>query len=110
MKKKKNYFKTIYLNLLREDDVSETYLNWLHDKEINQFLEVRLSPPKDLKELKEFVRQTIMNDSKYLFGIYDNDKNTHWEHIHGGKFYHRHGSIGLLIGNKNLGQRYQQKL
>lgn len=104
MKKiKKIISKKIYLNLLREDDVSEAYLNWLHDREINQFLEVRLSPPKDLKELKEFVRQTIMNDSKYLFGIYDNDKNIHIGNISMEvNFYHRHGSIGLLIGNKNF--------
>ena len=95
MKKiKKIISKKIYLNLLREDDVSEAYLNWLHDREINQFLEVRLSPPKDLKELKEFVRQTIMNDSKYLFGIYDNDKNIHIGNISMEvNFYHRHGTV-----------------
>ena len=48
-KNKKIISKTIYLNLLREDDVSETYLNWLHDKEINQFLEVSYHHQRILK-------------------------------------------------------------
>lgn len=104
MKKiKKIISKTIYLNILKESDVSDDYLNWLHDEEINQFLEVRLSPPKDLKELKEFVRKTNLNNSKFLFGIYDNDENIHIGNISiDVNFYHGHGNIGLLIGNKNF--------
>ena len=38
VKKIKKIISNNIFKSLREDDVSETYLNWLHDKEINQFL------------------------------------------------------------------------
>ena len=34
-----------YLRTLINEDLNEEYLSWLKDLEVNQFLEVRFSPP-----------------------------------------------------------------
>lgn len=92
----------IYLKLLKPEDVTTSYVNWLNDEEINQFLECRWKP-HTLEEIKEYVDKIDSDESNYLFGIYIKEINEYVGNIKIGEINknHRYADIGLLIGNKN---------
>jgi RimJ/RimL family protein N-acetyltransferase len=65
----------LVLRDIRVSDISQEYIDWLNDPEVNQFLEIRFA--KQTRETVEnYVRARLENtrDSKH-FGVYDqNDK------------------------------------
>lgn len=102
-KEKINLFgETIFLKILLPEDVSTEYLNWLLDKEINEFLEIRHYLPQSIQDLVDFVKKNYESDSNYLFGIFDGATKIHIGNIKLGDINHRYkrGDIGLFIGNK----------
>ena len=64
---------TYFLRTLQKTDVSESYLKWLNDPEINQCLEVRFET-HSLESLRKWVEQ-FDNVNKFLFGIYTTKDN-----------------------------------
>ena len=54
----------IYLRRLTEDDVTEKYVSWLNDPEINQYLESRFSV-HTIEETRSFIR-SVYNDKNSL--------------------------------------------
>lgn len=95
--------KKTYLKILEPQDVGNSYLEWLNNKEINQYLEVRFSPPKNLVELREFVSSMFLSSSQYMFGIFDLESNLHIGNIKIGDIsnFHSRAEVGLIIGDKN---------
>jgi len=89
-----------YIETIKSNDVTQKYIDWLHDPETNKYLEVRHNLPT-IEEQKLFVA-TYDNKSKYLFGIYSNETN---EMIGTISLYHNvvHQSAfyGYFIGEKN---------
>ncbi|MCH2132773.1 MAG: GNAT family N-acetyltransferase [Phycisphaerales bacterium] len=88
------------LRSLAPGDANETYLAWLHDPEVNQYLEIRHDPP-GLESLSSFIKQ--MNESKQelLLGICVKD-GSHVGNIKLGPIDsgdHR-AAIGILIGDR----------
>ena len=94
----------IFLRSLSQGDITQTYLNWLKDDVVNQFLEVRFAPPANLSELKSFVR--AMNDSEFemLLGIFTTPDQNHIGNIKLGpvNYAHSRADIGILIGEKEF--------
>ena len=94
--------KRIYLQKLTVNDVGREYLSWLNDSEITQFLEVRFNPPKNLAQLKNYVKEKNQSINSVLFGIYHNDRNMigtiKLEPIDKN---HKFAYIGIIIGDKN---------
>lgn len=87
----------IQLKILRIDDVSQAYVEWLNDPEINQFLE---TSEQTLESVRSFVDAQYKSKESYLFGIFD--KETHIGNIKIGPINkHNTASIGLLIGDKS---------
>lgn len=91
----------IYLRRMTVDDVTERYVGWLNDPEINQYLECRFST-HTIEETKDFVK-SVTDDSNYQFGIYDIISNQHIGNVKVGSInsQHNYGDIGFLIGEKN---------
>ena len=91
----------IYIKELSEIDVSDNYLKWMNDTEINRYLESRFST-YTLEELKDFVKEQQRSKTSYLFGIYTKTDDIHIGNIKIGGIdpHHKRGSIGLIIGNK----------
>jgi RimJ/RimL family protein N-acetyltransferase len=91
-----------YLRTFRPEDVSQRYLNWLHDTEVTRFLEVRLST-HTLESLREWVSD-FDSKRKFLFGIYTIEDDAHigtatLYDIHS---YHGTANYGYLVGEKQF--------
>ena len=65
----------IYLRRLTEDDVTEDYVRWMNDPEINQYLESRFSV-QTIESTKAFIR-SVTNDNNYQFGIFVKETGKH---------------------------------
>ncbi len=92
--------KNIYLKRLTKFDVTDRYVAWLNDSEINQYLESRFVL-HNLEETKKFV-ESVTNDYNYLFGIFTNDSNEHIGNIKVGGINDKHSyaDLGFIIGEK----------
>lgn len=95
------YGERIYLRRLTENDVSEDYVRWMNDPDINQYLESRFYT-HTIESTKAFIR-SVTNDNNYQFGIFTKDENKHIGNIKVGgiNLYHRYADIGFLIGEKD---------
>lgn len=59
----------LVLKNLKMHDCNEQYLNWLNDKEVNRFLEIRWYL-QTIEGTKSFVDEINRSDHSYLFGIF----------------------------------------
>ncbi len=91
------------LRILSEDDVTQVYVDWLNDVDINQFLETRFVN-QTLKSCSEFVRQCYLSDEAYLFGVFIRDEGglIHIGNIKLGLINRIHltGDVSYFIGEK----------
>jgi ribosomal-protein-alanine N-acetyltransferase len=96
------YSQNLFYRLLKESDVTETYVNWLNDSEINKYLETRHSY-HTLDSCQIFVADMLMDKNQHLFGIFLKSNNAHIGNIKLGFIdpNHHTGQIGLLIGEKD---------
>ncbi len=95
--------KNLIFRELEEHDVSEEYVSWLNDKEINQFLQVK-HEKQSLESTKEYVRTLRPSKYNFLFGIFDKNSKKHIGNI---RLTITHpieevANIGILIGNKDF--------
>lgn len=96
----------IYLRFLTPDDATPSYLAWMHDPDVIQYLESRWSV-QTLDSIRAFIK--AMNDSPrdYLFGIFLKEteprSGQHIGNIKVGGINERHrfGDVGLIIGEKS---------
>ena len=92
--------KNIYLRSLSVNDVTQNYLAWLQDKEVNNFLETR-HEKQSLKKIKNFIKLCNNSDDIYLFGIFTK-LNIHVGNIKLGPLKKNHSlaPISIFLGNK----------
>jgi RimJ/RimL family protein N-acetyltransferase len=82
--------------------VSENYLNWLNDENINQFLELRFT--KHTKHsIRSYIESVIRGQDTMFYGIYSLD-GIHIGNIKLGpiNINHKFAEIGFLIGDKKF--------
>ena len=91
----------IDLKILTQEIMSQNYLLWLKDNEVNKYLETK-GDNINLKMLTEYVTNMYMDPNNYLFGIFDK-KGVHIGNIKLGNIsqVHKRADIGLLIGEKS---------
>ena len=58
----------VALRSVRIADCTDRYLQWMTDKEVNQYMETRWSV-QTLETIKGFVRRILESDDSYLFAI-----------------------------------------
>lgn len=92
--------KTI-LRQIELEDCTETYVNWLNDPEVNQYLETRWEK-QNLEMIRSFVDNQRKNDHSILFAIISKKCDEHIGNIKIGPInkYHNHADISYFIGNK----------
>ena len=85
---------------LEPSHVSDAYLGWLADSQINRYLESRFSS-HDRASVEAFVRSMIESPNNILFGIHDRRLNRHVGNIKLGPIDRHHGvgEIGIMIGD-----------
>lgn len=91
----------ILLRQIEISDCTDSYVNWLNDPEVNQYLETRWSV-QDLQAITSFVKSQRENDHSILFAIVF--ANKHIGNIKIGPInrHHNHADISYFIGNKKL--------
>jgi RimJ/RimL family protein N-acetyltransferase len=89
----------IFLREMNESDVTEGFVMWLSDHEVNKFLEVRHNPP-DVKTQKLYVKECRLSSTRAYLGIFQQN-----ETLIGSVTLNSHETgveIGLMIGDKSL--------
>lgn len=87
------------LRELGVDDVSQRYVDWLNDPQVNRFLEVR-HQTNSLESLKTFIGDIVKSADDFMFGIFTRDTHRHIGNIRLGPInrQYRRAVTGLLIG------------
>jgi ribosomal-protein-alanine N-acetyltransferase len=92
-------FKTLTL-----EDVTDKYVTWLNDPEVNRYLEVRYFL-HNIEGCRQFVKQVNDDQSQHLFGIFmaQEEESRHVGNIKLGfvNHHHRRGQLSLFIGEKD---------
>lgn len=91
----------ISLFLLTPELVSDAYVAWLADPEINRFLETRFAP-QTRSSVKAFVSTLLASERDLFWGIHDKALDRHVGNIRLGPIdrHHRNGEIGIMIGDR----------
>ena len=91
-----------FLKPFTEKDIEDKYINWLNDKEVNKYLEIRFKK-QTIHLIKKYINSFYEDVEKYLWGIYASDNQ---ELIGTTSLYdisrdHGLAHISIMIGNKN---------
>ncbi len=94
--------KSIKLRCIRLDDCNLTYLSWLEDPMVNQYLETKWSE-QSLATITEFVSDIILDNNNFLFAIIDKSTDRHIGNIKLGPINWQHGfaELSYFIGDTN---------
>lgn len=92
----------IILKNISEVHVTENYINWLLDPNINCYLEVRWEK-HSVQSVKKYISDLNKSKNNEIFGIFTKSKNEHIGNLKIGQIHpiDLHAEIGLIIGNKN---------
>jgi [ribosomal protein S5]-alanine N-acetyltransferase len=92
----------IFLRILSTKDVNQDYVDWMNDMDVVDFLDSKWKS-FILDDLIEYVQKMNNSHNNFLFGIFDSKTKKHIGNIKIGNinFINRHGSIGIIIGNKD---------
>jgi [ribosomal protein S5]-alanine N-acetyltransferase len=92
----------IYLRELELSDVNQTYVDWLNDPEVSQFLETRYEV-QTLGSVHEYVEQMIVKKHELFFAICLKGNDKHIGNIKLGPInqIHKFAEVSLFIGDKN---------
>jgi len=101
----------IYLQSISLSDANQSYVDWLNDPVINQYLETRFHK-QDMGAIKSFIQSMIDNPKEHLFTIRRTHDNHHVGNIKVGGINSTHqiGEVSLFIGDKGVwGQGFATK-
>lgn len=91
----------IYLRQIEMEDCTISYVNWLNDVEVTQYLETKWIV-QDLETVRNFVDAQRENEHSVLFAIISKESELHIGNIKIGPInvHHKHADISYFIGNK----------
>lgn len=83
-----------------EEQISDRYLNWLNDPEVNRYLEIRFVP-QTRDTVTEYVRSFYAGREAYMWAIYPKGKDqpVGTATLQGINRNHNSAGIGLMIGD-----------
>ena len=92
----------LILQELGPSDISQTYIDWLNDVEVNKYLESRYITHNE-NTVRDFVIACRDSETEFLFGIFVKENMKHIGNIKLGPInnYHKRADIGLIIGDKS---------
>ena len=91
----------LHLRSLNAEDATETYVGWLNDPAVNQFLETRHAT-QTIDSCKQFITTCNNSETEHLFGIFLKSTGAHIGNAKLGciNLIHQRGEISLFIGDK----------
>ena len=91
----------IRLFVLEPDHVSQDYVSWLNDHEVNQYLESRFTT-HTIESTRAYVATMLASQENLLLGIASHMLDRHVGNIKLGPIDRNHltGEIGILIGDR----------
>lgn len=91
----------VELFVLTPELVSDVYVGWLTDPDINRFLESRFTP-HDRASTEEYVSTMLRSDKNLMLGIRSRSLGRHVGNIKLGPIdrYHGLAEIGIMIGDR----------
>ena len=94
--------KKVSLRLVTLRDCTETYVSWLKDPLVNQYLETRWTP-QTMDTVRHFVTSIQESTHSYLFGIIEAASSSHMGNIKIGPIHphHQNADISFFIGEKS---------
>ena len=93
--------KMIRLQVCTSDFVTESYVAWLNDKDVNKYLESRYVN-QTISLVKDYVEKNISSRDEILFAIVARDTQKHIGNIHlTVNRVHKRCSIAYFIGEKS---------
>lgn len=94
-------FGGVRLFQLDEANVSDAYVGWMADPEINRYLESRFST-HDRSSIASYVREMRNSNTNLFCGIHSLELDRHVGNIKLGPIdlVHRRGEIGIMIGDR----------
>jgi len=89
------------LRLLQWKDITDEYVNWLNDPEVNRYLEARFQAHTRPSTI-QYVQQMFMSSRDFLFGIFLNDSQDYIGTIKVGDLdeHHRSAELGVMLGRR----------
>jgi RimJ/RimL family protein N-acetyltransferase len=90
------------LRLVTLADVSERYVAWLGDREVNRFLETRYHA-QTLESVRSFVTSMIDSPHSYLFGIVELASSRHVGNVKIGpvNVHHSFADVSYFVGERD---------
>jgi len=91
----------VSLFLLKPEHVTQEYVSWLNDPEVNQYLECRFTK-HTLESSRNFVQSLLDSPENLFLGIRSNLFDRHVGNIKIGPIDENHGTgeMGIVIGDK----------
>src|SRR3989344_7036025 len=92
----------IYLDEMKFSFIGKTYLSWMNDKTVNQFLESRFQRWTIIK-LKQYISEITIDLHNLFLAIVLKNGNKHIGNIKIGPIntFHKFADLGLVIGDKS---------
>ena len=93
----------IILQPFSKDFISNKYLDWINDKDINRFID-KANDNTSLDDLKFFAESMIESDFDYFFAIIYKKKQCHIGNVRLGAIdsHFKKSNFGILIGDKRF--------
>lgn len=93
--------KRLLLRPLLISDVTQRYVDWLNDPEVNQFIDIR-DVKQNIDMVREYVQSYEGKNNKLLLGIFEKGKYLHIGNITISSIDWKNGagSVGIAVGDK----------
>ena len=92
------------LTPMKPEHISQRYIGWLNDPQVNRFLDIRFQLPQTPETVLEYVSSFYDETEKYLWSISPNTTNEFIGTISMPRVIRRNGwaGVGFLIGEPTL--------
>lgn len=93
----------VLLRQIELSDCTPSYVSWLEDPEVNQYLETRWTE-QTIESIQSFVQSQLDSENSILFAITLTDDGRHIGNIKLGPInsHHRYADISYFIGDKAM--------
>lgn len=95
--------KRLILHEINESYITETYVNWLNDPDINMYLESR-HITHTLESVRAFINNIVISSNAKMYALIDVESNKHIGNIKLGNidYINKRSEVGLIIGDRNF--------
>ena len=92
-----------YLKALEKSDINETYLKWINDHDVTQYMSTGTFPT-NMDELLEYYHHMTTTPNNVIMAIVDTETDRHIGNValNNINWINRNADLGIMIGNKEF--------